>query len=65
MRGVVPPFIQLDYLYVPSADVAKDLEYFTGVLGAELAFAVGWVCPIQSNRSADGLPGSGATDSDA
>jgi hypothetical protein len=35
-----PPFIQLDYLYVPSADVAKDLEYFTGVLGAELAFAV-------------------------
>ena len=35
-----PPFIQLDYLYVPSADVARDLAYFTGVLGAELAFAV-------------------------
>ena len=34
------PFIQLDYLYVPSSDVAKDLEYFTGVLGGELAFAV-------------------------
>jgi len=35
-----PPFIQLDYLYVPSADVAKDLETFTGVLGGEVAFAV-------------------------
>jgi hypothetical protein len=35
-----PPFLQLDYLYVPSADVAKDVEYFTGVIGAELAFAV-------------------------
>jgi hypothetical protein len=34
------PFIQLDYLYVPSSDVAKDLEYFTGVLGGELGFAV-------------------------
>ncbi len=32
--------MQLDYLYVPSSDVAKDLAYFTGVLGGELAFAV-------------------------
>lgn len=38
--GGSPPFIQLDYLYVPSADVAEDLEYFTGVLGAEVGFAV-------------------------
>jgi hypothetical protein len=35
-----PPFLQLDYLYVPSANVAKDLEYFTGVLGGEVGFAV-------------------------
>jgi hypothetical protein len=35
-----PPFIQLDYVYVPSTDVAKDLKYFTGVLGAEVGFAV-------------------------
>jgi hypothetical protein len=35
-----PPFIQLDYLYVPSSDIAEDLEYFTKVLGGELAFAV-------------------------
>lgn len=38
--GGGPPFSELDYLYVPSADVAKDVEYFTGVLGGELAFAV-------------------------
>lgn len=35
-----PPFIQLDYIYTPSKDVAADLEYFTGVLGAELAFSI-------------------------
>jgi len=35
-----PPFIQLDYLYVPSSDVATDLKYFTEVLGGEVAFAV-------------------------
>lgn len=35
-----PPFAQLDYLYVPSSDVAKDLKYFAGVLGGEVAFAV-------------------------
>jgi hypothetical protein len=35
-----PPFVQLDYLYIPSSDVAKDLEYFAGVLGGEVAFAV-------------------------
>jgi hypothetical protein len=32
--------MQLDYLYVPSSDVAKDLAYFTDVLGGEVAFAV-------------------------
>jgi hypothetical protein len=34
------PFLQLDYLYTPSADVAADLAYFTGVLGAEVAFSI-------------------------
>ncbi|MEP6752747.1 MAG: hypothetical protein ABI959_08375 [Candidatus Dormiibacterota bacterium] len=38
--GGPPPFIQLDYLYMPSADVAKDLRYFIDVLGGELGFAV-------------------------
>ena len=32
--------MQLDYLYVPSTDVARDLEYFTDVLGGEIGFAV-------------------------
>jgi hypothetical protein len=38
--GLPPPFSQLDYLYIPSADVAKDLKYFTDVLGGDLGFAV-------------------------
>lgn len=33
-------FEQLDYLYVPSHDVAADVAYFTGVLGARLVFAI-------------------------
>jgi hypothetical protein len=33
-------FIQLDYLYTPSKDVAADLEYFTRVLGGEIGFAI-------------------------
>ena len=33
-------FQQLDYLYTPSADVAADVQYFTGVLGAGLGFAI-------------------------
>lgn len=37
---VVPPFAQLDFLYVPSADVAADLAHFTGVLGGEAVFAI-------------------------
>jgi hypothetical protein len=33
-------FQQLDYLYTPSTDVAADVKYFTGVLGARLGFAI-------------------------
>lgn len=33
-------FLQLDYLYTPSSDVAADVRYFTEVLGGRLAFAV-------------------------
>jgi hypothetical protein len=52
-----PPFIQLDYIYVPSADVARDLEYFTGVLGAELAFAVeGMGARVAMLRLTEGPP---------
>jgi len=31
---------RLDFIYHPSRDVAADVEWFTGVLGAELIFAV-------------------------
>jgi predicted enzyme related to lactoylglutathione lyase len=34
------PFEQLEYLYTPSRDVARDAAYFVDVLGATLAFAV-------------------------
>ena len=35
-----PPFTQLDFLYMPSRDVAADVAYFTDVLGGRLVFAV-------------------------
>jgi len=35
-----PPLLGLDFLYMPSDDVARDVEYFTGVLGARLEFAI-------------------------
>lgn len=34
------PFEQLDFLYVPSRDVAADRDHFTVVLGGRLVFAV-------------------------
>jgi hypothetical protein len=34
------PFEGLDFMYMPSMDVAGDVEYFTGVLGARLEFAI-------------------------
>jgi hypothetical protein len=34
------PFEQLDFLYVPSRDVAADLAYFADVLGARVVFAI-------------------------
>jgi predicted enzyme related to lactoylglutathione lyase len=35
-----PPFEELDFLYVPSTDVASDLAFFTDVLGGRVVFAV-------------------------
>ena len=34
------PFLSLDYVYMPSRDVASDVRYFTDVLGAERVFAI-------------------------
>jgi hypothetical protein len=36
----VPTLEQLDYIYMPSADVATDAAYFTDVLGGRLVFAI-------------------------
>jgi hypothetical protein len=33
-------FQSLDFVYMPSSDVAADMEYFTSVLGGRLIFAV-------------------------
>jgi len=35
-----PPFLSLDYLYTPSADVAADARFFVTTLGAEFVFAI-------------------------
>lgn len=37
---VATPFEQLDFVYMPSRDVAADARYFTEVLGAELVFSI-------------------------
>ena len=34
------PFESLDFLYVPSVDVAAEARYFTEVLGGRLVFAI-------------------------
>jgi hypothetical protein len=35
-----PPFEALDFVYMPSGDVAADVRHFTEVLGGELVFAI-------------------------
>lgn len=34
------PFLQLDYLYTPSKDVASDMRFFTEALGGRLVFSI-------------------------
>lgn len=52
-----PPFIQLDYLYTPSADVVADMKYFVDVLGADVAFAVeGMGARVAMLRLTEGPP---------
>ncbi len=40
MTSEDPPFESLDYLYMPSRDVAADMAWFSDVLGARLIFAI-------------------------
>ena len=37
---VAVPFLSLDFIYMPSRDVASDVRFFTDVLGAERVFAI-------------------------
>ncbi len=38
--GTTPTFDSLDFLYIPTQDVAADATYFTEVLGGTLVFAI-------------------------
>ena len=50
-------FESLDYLYVPSADVAADTAWFRDVLGAEVVFAVeGMGARVSALRVTEGPP---------
>jgi hypothetical protein len=51
------PFQQLDFLYMPSRDVAADVEHFTTALGASLVFAIDAMdTRVAMVRLADGPP---------
>ena len=50
-------FESLDFLYVPSADVAADTAYFRDALGAEVVFAVdGMGARVSALRLTEGPP---------
>lgn len=52
-----PPFEQLDFLYVPSRDVAADLGFFERVLGGEVVFAIdGMGTRVAAVRLTDSAP---------
>jgi hypothetical protein len=51
------PFEQLDFLYVPSRDVAADLEFFDRVIGGEVVFAIdGMGTRVAAVRLTDSSP---------
>jgi catechol 2,3-dioxygenase-like lactoylglutathione lyase family enzyme len=50
-------FEQLDFLYMPSRDVARDLDFYTELLGAEIAFAIeAFDTRVAQLRLAEGVP---------
>jgi hypothetical protein len=51
------PFDRLDFLYMPTADVAAEVEHFTAVLGAQVVFAIeAFGARVAMVRMADGPP---------
>ena len=52
-----PPFDRLDFVYTPSADVPRDLRYFTHVLGGRAVFAIdGMGAKVAAVELTDGPP---------
>ncbi len=39
-EATAPPFERLDFLYMPSRDVAVDMAFFTETLGGRVVFAI-------------------------
>jgi len=51
------PLQSLDYIYMPSTDVAQDLAYFRDVLGADVVFAIDAMATrVAMVRFGDGAP---------
>ena len=51
------PLLALDFIYTPSDDVARDLDYFERVLGGEVVFAIdGMGTRVAMVRLGDGPP---------
>ena len=51
------PLQSLDYVYTPSADVVRDLDYFEKVLGADVVFAIdGMGTRLAMIRFGEGAP---------
>jgi catechol 2,3-dioxygenase-like lactoylglutathione lyase family enzyme len=52
------PFERLDFVYLPSRDVAADLAFYADVLGGEVVFAIeAFGARVARVRLADGGPG--------
>jgi hypothetical protein len=55
--GTTRPFVQLDYLYTSSSDVAADVRYFTEVLGGTHVFSIeGMGARVAKIELTDGPP---------
>jgi hypothetical protein len=51
------PLQSLDYVYTPSSDVVRDLDYFEKVLGADVVFAIdGMGTRVAMVRFGEGAP---------
>jgi hypothetical protein len=51
------PFQSLDFIYMPTSDVAAEIEYFVEVLGGELVFAIErFETRVAMVRLSDGSP---------